>query len=511
MRTLGQVLGDEIRLWRASGGELQLVAGSPPASDQSVPSIPKTTGLGGSALSALPGIPDYYYQCGDDHRDTALGLLLAQMVKSERDTLAAAGEVSRRYEEIDLLYTISDVLGRTIGLEEAANIIVQEVSKVVGARRASILVHDEELGTLRPVAGWGVDVSDFNPISVDDETAVSARAFRECATVLRNASDEALRKDPRAMTRPYRGRAFLSVPIVYPDPHGVARPVGVINLTDRLSEDEFSVGDAKLVTAIAHQIGAAIENARLVVRDRQQQRVRQALELAHDLQLRLLPSPAVLGTHVDVAAVCRSADSVGGDFYQFVRLPGSQVGVMLGDVSTHGLTAALIMALVLSASGIHAAEAASPEIALDRLLASVGSELAETDMYLSLFYGVADADHGTLRYANAGHPYAFRLPADGPPERLEANAPPLGLGDATSMTGSEVAWERDSDLLLLFSDGITETNSASGESFGEGRVIDIVRQCRHEPSRRIVEAVFDAVSSFSDVATDDRTVVVLKA
>ena len=79
------------------------------------------------------------------------------------------------------------------------------------------------------------------------------------------------------------------------------------------------------------------------------------------------------------------------------------------------------------------------------------------------------------------------------------------------MTGSEVAWERESDLLLLFSDGITETNSPTGEPFGEERVIDIVRQFRHEPSRRIVEAVFDAVSSFSDVAADDRTVVVLKA
>ncbi len=104
------------------------MAGSPLASDQSIPSIPKTNGLDGSALSALPGISDYYYQGGGDRHDAALGRLLAQMVNSERDTLAAAGEVSRRYEEIDLLYTISDVLGRTIGLEEAANIIVQEVS-----------------------------------------------------------------------------------------------------------------------------------------------------------------------------------------------------------------------------------------------------------------------------------------------------------------------------------------------------------------------------------------------
>ena len=490
---------------------MQLVAGPSLRSDQSVPTVPDADGSGADGLRSLSGISDYYYQCNHPDHELLLGPLLTQLVQTEGETLQVAEELTHRYEEIDLLYTISDVLGRTIGLEEAASVIVREVSKVVGARRASILVHDAEHGILCPVAGWGVDVSDFKPIPIDDEISVAARVFRECAAELRNASDDGTWKDPSIMARPYRGRAFLSVPIVYPGPDGVARPVGVINLTDRMSEDVFGHGHAKLVTAIAHQIGATIENARLVELDRQRQRVRQELQLAHDLQLRLLPSPTLLGSQNDVAAICRPAESVGGDFYQFVRLPGSQVGVMLGDVSTHGFAAALIMALVLSAAGIHAVAAESPEAALDQLLASVNSELAETEMYLSLFYGVADAERGILRYANAGHPYAFRIPGDGPPVRLEATAPPLGLGEPGAIEGISVKWDHDSDMLVLFSDGITEAKNRSDEPFGEARVLDIVREARNSPAVEIVEAVFDSVSSFSDVAADDRTVLVLKA
>ncbi len=508
---------------------MQLVAGPSLRSDQPVPTVPDADGSGADDVRPLSGISDYYYQCKHPDHELALGSLLTQLVQTESETLHVAEELTHRYEEIDLLYTISAVLGRTIALEEAASVIVREVSKVVGARRASILVYDAEHRTLRPVAGWGVVVTDFTPIPIDDEVSVAARVFRECDTVLRNASDDGMWKDPDAMTRPYRGRAFLSVPIVYPGPDGVARPVGVINLTDRMSEDVFGHGHAKLVTAIAHQIGAAIENARLVEIDRERQRVRQELQLehqrvqlehqrvqhelqlAHDLQLRLLPSPTLLGSQIDVAAICRPVESVGGDFYQFVRLPGSQVGVMLGDVSTHGLAAALIMALVLSAAGIHAVAAESPEAALDQLLASVNSELAETEMYLSLFYGIVDAEHGILRYANAGHPHAWRMSGDGSAKRLEATAPPLGLGEPGAIEGSSVKWNPDSDLLVLVSDGITETKNLAKEEFGKDRVLDIVRQARNNPAVEIVEAVFQAVNSFADVVTDDRTVVVLKA
>src|SRR5207245_6864158 len=122
----------------------------------------------------------------------------------------------------------------------------------------------------------------------------------------------------------------------------------------------FTAGDRKLVAAIANQIGAAVENARLVAKDLSQQRVRRELELAHDLQLKLLPSPLVVAARADVAARCRQAESVGGGFCNLLNLRGDRIGVMIGDVTSHGFSAALIMALVMAASGIHAESAETP-------------------------------------------------------------------------------------------------------------------------------------------------------
>src|SRR5207244_120512 len=127
--------------------------------------------------------------------------------------------------------------------------------------------------------------------------------------------------------------------------------------------DAFTAGDRKLVAAIANQIGAAIENARLVARDLGQQRVLRELELARDLQLKLLPSPSVLGSRVDVAARCRQAESVGGDFYNLLNLRADRIGVMIGDVTSHGFGAALLMALVMPCSrgrGERQSSASSP-------------------------------------------------------------------------------------------------------------------------------------------------------
>jgi len=506
---LDALLGREVRLWRSQGETFELVAGSPETSEKSPPNGPGRGETPGS-FEPVPGAPGYFFECGTNQIDTsALGALIGKILAVEGDTLRVAEELRARYEEIDLLYTISDILGRTIRLEEAADEIVREVSSVVGARRSSIFVHDEGDSMLRPVAGLGLDIGEFEAIPIDDSSSVAAQVFRENTAISGMASDLE-RTDPAFNRHAYRGRSFLSAPITYPDPNGRSRPVGVINLTDRLGPDTFSSGDRKLVAAIAHQIGAAIENARLVELDRQRQRVRRDLELAHDLQLRLLPSPRLIGPPERVAARCSPGEVVGGDFYQFVPLPESQIGVMLGDVSTHGLPAALIMALVLSAAGIHAAASKSPEQALQRLLVSVRSELTTTEMFLSLFYGVVDEPRGLLRYANAGHPHAFLLRSGEAPTRLHATVPPLGLADADEITGSQIELHPDGNILLVFSDGLCDARDDRERPFTEERVVSLVTSQFDTPADQIIERIFNEVASFSASAVDDQTMLILR-
>jgi phosphoserine phosphatase RsbU/P len=512
---LGALLGGRVRLWRIQDGKLRLAAGSDPG--WSLPAPPAhgagTTPEGVSWLEPVEDARDYWVELAgrpeEDLRQAAARVvpIVAAMLDAERQRAHVAEELAGRYEEIDLLYAISEILGRTVRLEEAARIIVREVSAVVGARRASIMVYDEASHTLRTVAARGFEPEGLASVDVDDAGSVAARVFREQRIATFDPTTQSLSGAP---VRGYRGHSFVSVPICYAAPGTELRCVGVMNLTDRIGGDRFTLDDRKLVSAVANQIGAAIENARLVERDLQQQRLQRELELAHDLQLKLLPSPSVLQGDADVAARCLPADSVGGDFYTFNRLGRGRVGVMLGDVASHGFSAALVMALIMSAAGIHAVTALTPDETLSALLDSLATELAKTEMHFSVFYGVLDPRGGRLSYASAGHPHAFRVPNAGAPERLSATSPPLGLAGAGTIQSRQVPWSAGSDLLVLWTDGLVDAQNDLGEPFGEQRLLDVVCAHRTAMPETIVQAVLAGAEEYGARPTDDRTLLVLR-
>src|ERR1051325_996657 len=161
-----------------------------------------------------------------------------------------------------------------------------------------------------------------------------------------------------------------------------------------------------MISTIAPPIGRAIQTARLVRASVEQQRLAREMQLAHELQMKLLPPSDIVAPDAQVAARVMPAESVGGDFYNLFRLPHGSVGAMIGDVSGHGYQAALIMALTMSASAIQAQRTTDPGEALHALLNSVRDELATTEMFISAFYAIIDRTAGELWYANTGHPHA---------------------------------------------------------------------------------------------------------
>jgi sigma-B regulation protein RsbU (phosphoserine phosphatase) len=513
---LGALVGGRVRLWRFDGRAMRLAGGADPGW-----SLPLPDGKGRLMtpdgeiwLEPVTEVEGFWLEVDGDvtRAATSAGRVLpalAAILEAERNRGFLAEELSSRYEEIDLLYAISEILGQTVRLEEATRTIVREVSTVVGARRASIMVHDEAAGVLRTVAARGFGVEGLAPVSLDDQHSIAARVYREQRVIAHDPPEPggpAVEEDGRG----YRGQAFLSVPICYGASDAPLRCVGVINLTDRIGGDRFTVTDRKLVSAVANQIGAAVENARLVERDLQQQRVSRELELAHDLQLKLLPSPSVLGDDAQVAARCFPADSVGGDFYTFTRLGRGRVGVMLGDVSSHGYSAALVAALVMSAAGIHAAASLTPDETLAALQEGLATELATTEMFFSVFYGMLDPLTRRLSYANAGHQHAFRVPRVGNPERLETTAPPLGLGPAGGIHRKQLPWTFGTDLLVLWTDGLVDARNDAGEAFGETRLLDRVCAMRGETPEAIVRGVLAEAEAFGSRPVDDRTILVMR-
>jgi len=523
LAALQRVAGAPLRVWRSDGRRLKRVAG--PSAPDWVPAVNGGAGRrvqtpeGPAWLEPIAGAPGVWLEIREPGSARsgphALAQVVAAILGAEKETIQVAAELSERYEEIDLIYTISEILGHTIRLDEAAQRIVGEVANVVGARRASLLVYDPERKVLRIAAARGMDPAQVEPIEIDEECSVAAQAFREMKILSYDPATPGAKNPGCPDGRDYRGRAFLCVPVMYAAPGGPPRAIGVINLTDRVGEDAFTAGDRKLVAAIANQIGAAIENSRLAAHEQGRQRVQRELELAHDLQLKLLPAPTVLTGLADVAVRCRPAESVGGDFYNLLRLHGDRVGVMIGDVSSHGFGAALIMALAMAAAGIHAEVAEAPADVLARLEESLADELRETEMYFTLFYGVLDAKAGRLTYASAGHGYAFHVAGDtGTATRLETTRTPLGFGGGSARGEDRtLPWHAGRDILCLFTDGLVEAEGNGGERFGDSRVVGHVVGLRDRPMEEILTAIYAGLAAFTGGAgaSDDRTVVLLKA
>ena len=256
---------------------------------------------------------------------------------------------------------------------------------------------------------------------------------------------------------------------------------------------------------LARQIGSAIENLRLFEEILTRERLIGELELAHDLQMKLLPDLRQFDDICDAAARCQPARPVGGDFYQLFRLSEGRIGAMLGDVTSHGFGAALIMALSMSVMAIYARETASPGELLRAIHRALIQKLESTEMFMTVFYGVIDPKQRTLRYANAGHAHSFRLHGEDQARRLLATSPPLGIAEYDSYDEAVVDWE-ENDLLCLFTDGLTNPSLRATER----AVVETVSRHRSAGVEDIVEAMFRVRERRGDPAPDDQTAFVIR-
>jgi serine phosphatase RsbU (regulator of sigma subunit) len=170
------------------------------------------------------------------------------------------------------------------------------------------------------------------------------------------------------------------------------------------------------------------------------------------------------------------------------------------------------MALAMSAAAIHAQNAPDPGQMLSMLLATLREELATTEMFISLFFGVLERKSSTLRYSNTGHPHAFIFGKTGKPKRLEAHGPPLGMSDEIPGAAAE-SWKKGEDLLVLFTDGVIDARSPTGERLGEAKVLEVVGKNRAEAPEEILRRVFAMLSEHTGGAPsdDDLTLLLLRS
>jgi sigma-B regulation protein RsbU (phosphoserine phosphatase) len=290
--------------------------------------------------------------------------------------------------------------------------------------------------------------------------------------------------------------------------------IGLLALGARLSESPYSGEDRSLLASVASQAGIALESiglAEQMAKRLEAERLAQReMELAKQVQGKLLPQAPPSMASIECAGCCVQARAVGGDYYDFLDLGAGRIGLVLADVSGKGFPAALLMASLQASLrsrlvlGLHE---------LPRTLAAANELLyrsSETNRFATLFLGIYDEAAGTLRYANCGHNPPVVLRRDGSLERLAPTAPVVGLFDDWQCSTSEIRLA-SGDLLVLFSDGITEAFDDAGQEFGEARLVELLRAHRQRRAGDLVDAVLAEVRRFSGTTQeDDQTLVVAR-
>jgi serine phosphatase RsbU (regulator of sigma subunit) len=299
--------------------------------------------------------------------------------------------------------------------------------------------------------------------------------------------------------------------------------VGVLLLGAKNSGEPYTAVEKQLLRQCGEQLTLMIENARLTTRVVEQEKLRRDVALAAEVQKRLLPDrPPEFASGV-LAALSLPARSVGGDYYDFLDLGDQRIGIALADIAGKGVAAALIMAVVQASLRIVAAEG---ETSLPELAAKMNGFLHRStgsNSYATFFYAQLDERSRQLRYVNAGHnpPYLLRpatsaagtgTPAS-QPEIRELSIGGTVLGLFPQMRYEEATVElRSGDVLVAFTDGVTEALNISEEEFGEERLKELLRSVIHLPAAEISSRLSEGLRSWiKDTAQyDDLTFVVMK-
>jgi sigma-B regulation protein RsbU (phosphoserine phosphatase) len=287
-------------------------------------------------------------------------------------------------------------------------------------------------------------------------------------------------------------------------------PLGVVCAERVFSREPFTDDDLRLLTLLANLAGVKIENARLVEDGLARERMERELRLAAEIQRGLLPKDRPSCGNFDIAAETVSSLHVGGDYYDFIPLGDGRLGLAIADVAGKGVSASLLMASLRAALQSEVGPGIAPAFLAGKLNEFIFRSSA-SNVFITFFYGELDPKLREFRYINAGHNSPLLLSAGGGLRPLE------GTGLALGMLSGSVYEEgliivAPGDVLVLYTDGITESRSPGGEEFGPERIVETVRVQAEGRAKDILEAVFLALHDFTGGADpeDDRTLLVVK-
>ncbi len=414
--------------------------------------------------------------------------------------------VSRQAQTLGVLNEISREITSILNPDDLLERIAHLLKRVIDFQMFSILLWNERTQHFehRFSSRFGERVIRERIIALGEGLVGSSAQLRE--PIL--APD--VRKDSRYIEANPEVRSELAVPLVYK-----GEVIGVLDL-EHTRVNYYNEDHQRTLSTLAAQIAISIANARLYQRiHEEEQRMERDLEMARQVQLRLMPSRPPKLERAEIAAEFVAARSIGGDVYDYLDYGTGRTALAVGDVSGKAAPAALYAALTNGILRSLAPQHLSPAA----MLAALNDQLQERKLdsqYVTMLMAVWDDNNQTLQIANAGSVQPLFVAANAdtnkPPavRTIQVEGFPLGMFPNAEYEEFTLS-TRPGDLIVFFSDGIVDAINGTGEMFGDERLARLLESQRHPTARSTVDAILQAVTDFQAGTAhfDDETIVVL--
>lgn len=422
----------------------------------------------------------------------------------QSETVEAAGdspEAIRGFaDRLRVLNEVHHALSRPISLDELLDLILDRAFEHVDCEEGALFLRQDDGGYQRAASRTTKPGgSDY----LYSETLLREVGDKGLAALVLDAgTDERFREAQSIMSSGVR--SLVAAPLM--DPEG---SLGLIVLSSTLANRQFTEDDMSLLTSLASVAALRIRNVALAIEAAERQRLQEELDLARGIQVALLPTSLPEINGYTLYGRNLPSRGVSGDFYEIVQRDADYF-VLIADVSGKGIAASLLTASFEALAAGPIADGQSPK----QVTGGVSSRLFERTpaaKYATAWLGTLSPESGVVHYTNAGHNPALHVRASGDVDPLGPTGVPVGLVPGSTYEEGELTLEPE-DILLLYTDGITESEDLEGEEFGLERLVEFCKEHRRDTPRDFVDELGTFLDDFTSgqAAADDRTVVVVQ-
>jgi len=407
-------------------------------------------------------------------------------------------------EELSILNEIATAIASTLSLDLIVDLVVQKCVKHMEVEQGAVMLLEERdtQHPFRTMVRKADTMATVLPYRLGSQ--LTGWMLKNKKPLLSNDLDQ----DDRFQLRENEDlpiRSLLSVPLLLQ-----GRMIGLLTVFNKKNAASFSEDDQRLLSIIAAQSAQVIENARLYKKEQFLTRMQEEMRMAERIQMNLLPDepPAIEG--YDIAGVSLPAKNVGGDYYDFIRADENHCAFCIGDVSGKGMPAALLMANLQAAVRGQTSLKASVEDCL-KLSNNLLFQCTEENKFATFFYSVLDTRNHEICFCNAGHNPPLIFSESKKPVPLKTGGVVLGFMENFSYEKDFISFN-PGELLLLYSDGITEAMNAEGEEFGEDRLKDVIMNNRNDSAEELVDKIIRTAKYHEgdQPQMDDMTALIVK-